>query len=612
MLLPHQSRRYSADISRAQSITAALLVVLIATLSPGIGHAAYFMPTSLGGSLNYGYGYSRVAESESEQSTVSLNINGGGYFWEPWFLRMGAGVGLGLSGAGSSASAGNTAKSVSGSLDFTLFPQSRFPTNVGFTQSDSRQELQNDTLLRGQESQARRFYLRQSYSSLGGLAIDAWFNRNTSSTNTQPGEAVDRSVGFQMRKRISKNDFQFGGGVFESLPTRSDIKNTNSNLLLSHNYFPSGEVGINSLASYSNSETTGVNIFEFKSTYEQVTSSFYWRPEHRSYFISGSVLVYTVSSAAASSNTVSKGVTTTTNATYQFTKDISVNAGVSVNVSDVDGKQVISVAQSLGTGIGSGAGDQYTIFGFNYGWNAGLGLGASANSTDVTGVESSKKKTGQWSPNASASHTLGRSWNLGRYSSMNLNFNQHAAASKTSGTDAVAKSLSSSVSSGWNNYAFGGSTSANASASHSRSFGQNSPAYVVGSVQLARSQELSRLSSLSGSLSFQASQTQLPGSSATNNTPATQGEERVTKSASAGFSYGHGRFLGIHGLIYNSTLSIPALIKEDGIHSTSAKDWNNTLVYRIGLLALNLTVYASESGPGQRAYSMTFGAVRSF
>jgi hypothetical protein len=62
----------------------------------------------------------------------------------------------------------------------------------------------------------------------------------------------------------------------------------------------------------------------------------------------------------------------------------------------------------------------------------------------------------------------------------------------------------------------------------------------------------------------------------------------------------------------SSSLSVPTLLKDERTQSASGKDWDNTLNYRIGLLALNMTARVSESGVGQRAYSMTFSAVRSF
>ena len=601
MSFPHQLRRYSAGVTHVRSFTAAVFIALIITTSLGTAHAEIFIPTNLGGSLSYGYGYSRVATSESEQSTTTLNLNGSGYFWQPWFLTMGTGVGLGVGKAGSSSSSGSVAKSISGGVDFTLFPESQFPTNFGYAVSDSRQDVNDNIFLAGQSSQTRRFYIRQTYNTVGGTNINAFFDRNSATTSYQVGESIDQSLGFQIRKRMPYNDFGLGGGYFQNKPAQSDIKGVNYNFLLSHNYFPSAEVGVNSSASYSGAESTGGGAPTFKSVYEQLSSSFYWRPEHRPYFISGGALVYTVLNGVPS-----RGVSTNANASYQFTHNVSITGGMGVSVSDAGGQQSLSATQSIATSIPS---EQYAIFGFDYGWSVSTGLSNSMNRSEtntVTGSGATTTETkNQQTVNLSLSHHLGRSMDLGRYSSMNVSFGQSVSGSKSSNIDSISRSLSSSASLGWNHSGFGGNTTAGASVSDSRSFGQGTSAFQVFSTQLARNQELSRLSTLSGGVSFQASRTQAADSDAGSGA-------RTFKSASAAFGYGHSRFLGVHGLLYSSSLLVPTLLKDKRTESTSGKTWDNTLAYRIGLLALNLSARVAESAPGQRAFSMTFQAVRSF
>jgi len=587
----------------------AVLLVLVAAIWPSILHAEYFIPNSLGGSLTYGYGYSRIATSESEQSNVTLSLYGGGYFWQPWFLTMGAGVGLGLSQAGSTASSGSGAKSISGNIDFNLFPESRFPTSFGYSVSDSRQEVKDNIFSGVQSSQNRRFYLRQSYTTPSGADVNGWFNRNSGSSTNQVGESIDQSLGFQFRKRVPYHDFSLGGGYVENSPAQSDIVSSNSNLLLNHNFSPSAEVGANSSVSYSEAATTGGGLQKFSTAYEQASTSFSWRPEHRPYFISGGALIYTVLSG-----TESRGVSTSANAAYQFARNLSVTAGLNVTVADTDGSQIIASSQSLGTNIPS---DQYTIFGFDWGWNVGLGFNNSIRRSDTSAVASADSTAAQnkdqRSLNLSLSHHLARAINLGRNSGMNVSFSQGASGSGSSNTDSVTRSLSTSVSLGWNHTGYGGSTSANTSASDSRSYGREGTAFQLFNAQLARNQSLSRLSSLSGNINFQANRARAPVNDATSvGDPAAADSSTTTKSASAGFSYTHSRFLGLHGLMLSSSLSVPTLINDERTQSASGKDWDNTLNYRIGLLGLSLTARVSESGVGQRAYSMTFSAVRSF
>ncbi len=526
-------------------------------------------------------------------------------------MTLGAGVGLGVSSAKSNGgSAGSAGKSISGNMDFTLFPDSRFPTNFGFAVSDSRQEVKDNVLLRGQGSQSRRFYLRQIYNSPGGLNSSAWFDQSSGSTSYASGVSIDRSFGFQLHKRFGYHDVQFGGGLFENIPATYDSKGISSNLAASHNYFPTGEVGVSSSASYSSAKTTGGVNSDFSSSYEQVSSSFYWRPEHRPYFVSGGVMVYSVQSGS-----VSRGVATNASASYQIARNISVNAGLSVSVADAAGSQTLSASQSLSTSLPS---DRYVLFGLDYGWNVGLGVSnnvqrmdRAANALDGE-LNGGKTKQNQQSVNVGASHNLGHAWNLGRSTTTSLNFSQSASTSKSSNS-APTSSLGNSASVGWSNYGFGGNTSANVSSSYSRSFSKDGVASQVVSGQLARSQELSRLSSLSGSLNFQASRSQRSSNGVSKDNPSVQqGSSGITKSASAAFNYSHGRFLGIYGLTYNSTLSIPSLLKGDGTQSTSGKNWDNTFGYSIGRLGLGLSAHVSESGPGQRAYSMAFSAVRSF
>lgn len=600
MLFPHQLRECFADIWYPRSVSTAVAIGLVATILPAGVHAEFFVPKGLGGSLGYGYGYSKIAESESEQSTITLTLNGNGYFWQPWFLTMGAGVGLGLSQADSSGGSGSIGKSISGGTDFTLFPESRFPTSFGFSQSDSRQEVKDNLLLGGQHTQSRQFYIRQAYNTLGGTNMNAWFTQNSATTSSQPGESIDRSLGFQIRKRVPYHDFGFGGGYFENEPAQTDVKSSNSNLLLSHNYSPSMEVGVSSVASYSEGGATGRGVPKFNSRYGQVSSSFSWRPEHRPYYISGGALVYTVLST-----TKSRGVATNANASYEFARNLRLSGGVSVSVTDVDGKQSVSSGQSLGTGLSS---EPYVILGFNYGWNFGINFNSNVERSEGS-LGTTTTKT-QRSASLSGSHSLGRSINLGRDSAANVSFTQSAAISKSSGSKSAPRSLSNSASLGWNHNGFGGSTTAGISLSDSRTFGKEDSAFQVFSAQLARTQDLSRLSSLSGSINFQASRADDSDSDVPSGGSASK--SNTSKSASAQFGYGHSRFLGVRGLVFNSRLSLPTLLKNDDTQVTSSKQWDNSWAYRIGMLALNMDIHVTESSPGQRVYSMTFQAVRSF
>lgn len=559
-------------------------------------YAEYFVPTNLGGSLSYAYGYSRIAAGEAEQTSLTLAINGGGFFWQPWFLTLGAGVGLGLSESDSNSSAGTTAKTVSTSMDFTLFPESRFPTNFGFSLTDSRQEVQESVILPGQHYQVRRFYVRQSYNAYNGANINAWFYQNSVAISGQSDESLDRSLGFQVQKHQSHHDFDLNGNFLYNNAALSDVDTSSTNLTFTHNYSPSSEVGVSSLATYSNAQTTSDSFKDFNFTYEQVSSSFYWRPEHRPYQVTGGVLF-------ATSGASNRRVNTNAAASYRLTRNINAGASVFVGVSDSQGQQSVDSTQSASLNAFS---DQYSFMSFDYGWNASLGISNSISRIDgQTSTSSGAGTRDAQSMNVSAGHRLGRAFNLGRYSSLSFSAGQGFGTSKTSTTDEVSSTLSNSLSTSWNHFGFGGNTSVNASLSDSRSLGQNDSEFQVASAQLGRSQEITRLSNLSGNINFQASRSV--------RTNEVIGEEVVTgQSASASFNYAHGRFLGLHGLQYSSQLVFPNLVTSDKTVSQAGNEWNNTLSYRVGLLSLGMTGRVAELGNGERSYTMTFQALRSF
>lgn len=574
-----------------------IAVISIVCLGWGpVAKAEYFVPTSLGGSLSYGYGYSKIAIGESEQTTLTLNINGGGFFWQPWFLTMGAGVGLGLSESDSNASFGATSKTISGSMDFTLFPESRFPSSVGFSVTDSRQEVQQSVVIPGQHYQVFRFYVRQSYNALNGANINAWFYQNSVAISNQSDDSLDRSLGFQVQKRQSHHDFDFNGSFLYTNPALSEIETLNTNLTFTHIYSPSTELGVSSLVSYTNVQTSGAGYQDFDFSYEQMSSAFYWRPEHRPYQVGGAVLF-------SSSGSSSRRINTNANANYRFTRNINAGAGIGVGVSDSDGRQTVDSSQSLSVNAFS---DQYVFLGFDYGWSASMGLSNVISRTDgnvTTSTEESTRNTR--SMNLSVNHRVSRGISLGRNSTVSVSAGQGVGASKSSNSDEVSSSISNSASAGWNHYGFGGNTSANASISDSRTLGKNDSEFQVFSAQLSRAQEITRLSNLSGNVNYQSSRSA--------QSDAAGVEDVVTgQSASASLNYTHARFLGVHSLLYSSQLSFPSLIQADNAVSQAGREWNNTLSYRVGLLSLGMTARVAEIGDNERAFTMTFTAIRSF
>jgi hypothetical protein len=561
--------------------------------------AESFVPTSFGGSLSYNYGYNRVESGESEIAALVLAMNMGGYIWEPWFMTSSFGLSLGLAESDNTQDTGTVSKTVGGSVDMTLFPISRFPTSFGFSLTDSRQELREEPAVSGQDYQIRRFYLRQLYNSPLGYTVSAYYNQSSVVISDQNDEALDRSFGIQARRRFSYHDFEFDMNYFVNEPSNTPVEYKTLNVLLSHNYFPSAETGVNSLANYSTSDTTG-DAAATQFSYEQLSSSFYWRPEHRPYFISGGVRVFQIDTSSTS-----RGVSTNANATYRVTRNFTVGASINVNVADADGVQSTDSTQAVNAEYFS---DSFDIAGFDYGWSANTSFSNSVSRSDKTegGAESDQPDDSQ-AVGVALSHRLSRVWSLGRYSSLTFGVGQGASANKISTSDEVPINVSNSASSGWSSYAYGGTTTLNVSVSDSRSYSERESNFQVASVQLGRNQEISRLSSLAGSANFQTSRSTSVIDPETNET-----DTQSSKSANAALNYSHARFFGIHNLSFNSQLVFPSLLGSETNSVQSTAEWTNTWTFQVGLLQSTLIIRTQELGSGERAYSGSFTAIRTF
>lgn len=561
-------------------------------------HAEGFVPTGFGGSLGYGYGYSRVGENESENTSTVVSGVMTGFIWEPWFMTSDFGLSLGLSESESSSSTAVIARTVGGNGDFTLFPLSRFPTSFGFSFADSRQELAESPNVKGAAFQMRRFYLRQTYLSPQGWTVGGYYNQSSVLVVDTDAESIERSFGLEARHRFSHHDFEFDFTYFVNEPSDSSVEFRSSNSILAHSYFPSTEVGVSSVATYSTSDVAGSST-DPQFSYTQASSSFYWRPEHRPYFFSGAVRLFQSDSGEST-----RGVSTNANASYRLSRNISFTAAVTVSVSDYSGKQSTDSTQSLSALYFS---DTFSIVGFEYGWFTGASVSNSISRSDESQVgESSDSAKDVQSANATISHRLSRNWAFGKSANANMGVAQSASKSTNSTSEDSPTNLSNSVSTGFSHFGFGGSSNVNFTVSDARTIGETETEFQVASLQIGRSQEISRLSSMSVSASAQASRSKsLIGST------SPEPRESTTRSATASASYAHSRLLGIRNLLYNSQLNFPNLIKQETQSVQTTAEWINSFNYSLGLLSSSLVIRAMESA-GSRAYNASFQLLRTF
>lgn len=578
--------------------------------------AEFFVPQSLGGQISYGYGISRAQNAETERTSLNLNFLGTGYFWEPWMVTMSGGIGLGLSETNSNPGGGSEASTITGNVDFTVFPRSRFPTFIGYSVTNSRTQPLEGVFTAGQDYEARRFYIRQLYNRSANLRFSAYYNNNQHNSEGLD-DSEDQTFGFIVNQRQSYQVIQGGFRYNTTKFYNPKRESSDSNIFLNHGYYPSTDLGVISLANYveTSSKTAGISADE--STSVQGSSSFYWRPEHRPYFVSGGIRLFKSENAGQEN----RSAATTITGSYRFSRNTRVNLGASVNLSETGDQQTTTVSESL---TGTYNSDPYRFIGMDYSWAAGAGFSNSNRSGDTgsqtsttTGSDSEAyaNEDSVQTANASLSHRVSKGWVLGNYSSMRFNFGQGVGGGKSSVDEDPVYSVNHSTGVSWSRSAPGAQTSANLQYSDNRSYaGDTGTIFKMLNFQLTRQQNINRLSGLTGTFNFQASQSLSDDGQQTTDT----GEEDINHAGSMSLAYYHSRFFGIYRLRFDSILTTRDFLNSetnttvDGESNDVKLDWRNNFTYNIGLLSTALNITVTDVGGESRAWSAFFRATRSF
>lgn len=589
---------------------------LMCALLPTVAKAEFFVPTSLGGQVSYGYGISKADNAETERTSLNVNLLGSGYFWEPWFVTLGGAVGLGLSETNSNPGGGSEASTVTGNLDFTVFPRSRFPTFFGYSVSNSRTQPLEGVFTEGQDYEVRRFYIRQLYNRSNNLRFSAYFNQNELNTDGQQ-DSTDQAMGFEVNRRQSFQVIQSGFRHNISKFTQPRRENTDSNVYLNHGYYPSSDLGVISLANYIQtiSEQRGVRSTENASI--QGSSSFYWRPEHRPFFVSGGLRLF----KSENDGRESRSAATTIAGSYRYSRNTRFNLGASVNLTETDTQQTTSVSETLSAAYNS---DPYRFFGMDWSWATGAGLsntnrstdgGSTAAATSTTDETQAAEEDSVQSVNASLSHRFSKGWVLGKYSSLRFNFGQGAGGGKSTVEEEPVYSLNHSTGLSWSRSAPGAQTSATMQYSDNRSYvGDAITIFQTLNFQMTRQQNINRLSGMTGTFNFQASESQAEDEQGAVSSDA----DGVSHAGSASLAYFHSRFFGIYRLRFDSTVTTRDLLNSETNSSGSSEseevklDWRNNFTYNIGLLSTSLNITVTDVGGEARAWSSFFRATRSF
>lgn len=574
------------------------LACLLIFLHSRTAYAAFggYLPLNMSGSLSYSYGYVSTEGTESETTTLTASLSPTGYIWKPWFATTSAALNLGLSNTETTSSSAD-ATVLSGAFSMSVFPLSRFPFSLTYTQTDSRSESYSDVtqVSGGSEYKSTRLSLRQSYRGRHGTLTNAWFYK--SRFDAAGLNSDSKNYGMMLQENRPANSLSISLSHSVSTDSNSDAEPKTDSVSLSHSYTPSGELGVSNILSLVKSES-GSGALLRNTTYSQGSSSFFWRPEHRAFSISGGVRLSENAADVAGDTSRQRSLNTNVNATYRLTRSLYSGASVSVGSSEGGGVQTVTTSEAANIGFTS---NRYLISGFDYSWQSSVQASNSTTSLD-DGVDQTTKDVQSYG--VGLGHSASTNWRLGQASSLGFSVSQSLSGSKSSTDEVASKSLNQGVSMTWSRRGKRGSTYAGANFNDSRTRSSLNSRFQQFGLNMSQDWTVNQLSSVNGSVSYQASR------SVQENLNAPGDQSTLYRTVNGNMAYSHSRPFGIYNLVFFSRLTGSKEINSPT--PTSQLDWDNRFDYSLGKLDTSLNFRIIQSGAGSRTSSLFFRATRNF
>jgi hypothetical protein len=364
---------------------------------------------------------------------------------------------------------------------------------------------------------------------------------------------------------------------------------------LNHTYTPDSDLGITSLATTVKiDDGTG----DSENTISQISSNFFWRPEHRAVNVSGGVRVSESETLSLGTSTEQKSLNTNLGLSYRLTRRMNMGASMALGSRDTGSTQSLTTSQAARLNYSS---RQSQIVGFAYNWQWGINASNSDTRADdgVNETSTSTQTSGM-----QLGHSANKRWVPSKGSSVGLNLSQAGNVNQSSENDELSRGLSHNAGISWNRRSRSGAMYGNLTVSDSRSYGQQESEFQHANASISQDVTINRLSNFVGTVNYTESRQKIvsdvPGDSSTS----------LNRFASANFSYRHDRPFGFYNMNFTSRLNGSKSI--DSINPKTLWGWDNRLRYRLGLLDTSLSLRIIESAGGTTSKSLYFRAGRSF
>ncbi len=576
-------------------IASAALLCPLATLAA---------PVDLSGEVGYAY---RLMKSDTEE-TVSNQLRGAirgqTYLSQPWIATVDANLRVTQDKTDYSLTSNanindSTTTLITGELNLNVIPQSRFPLSISYQVNDSRVDTVNTitsplTAAGSREFETRRLSIRQSLDlRKAGRYQFNYDNNEWKSTNSE--KYSDWLLGGNGDISWDKNRLQLRGSY--KVIDRATLSQESTNITLSgdHFYYPTRAVRVDTSADYYNYETESepsAVVFsngERETTSEQVSSFIFWRPTDRPVTASAGVRIFNLDSDAGSTNTGPSVINNETellsmNATaggmYQYSKNLRFDANVNFSINDNGTNDNNSHLGRVGALLQS---DIHEVLG-----GAGYQWYASA-AAQMQGTEDEDRNT----LSANLGHDANRAWlNDDKSSTLRLSLSQAASMAFEGGdVDSDTQRLDHSATLGWDSYGGSGSTYAALTISDAHNFGDSDSDQQLVNMQISRTQNLTRRSSLTGNITAQSVRQNFSG----------QDDSETSTTTTGSLNYQHSRLFGAPRLRFGSDLRLSRASEDRGVDRS---EWENRLDYSVGLVDTRASWRLIDAG--EQDYSLVY------
>ncbi|MDH3388697.1 MAG: hypothetical protein OEN02_12405 [Gammaproteobacteria bacterium] len=529
-------------------------------------------------------------DSQASNWLNTGSINASSYIWRPWFATARGGLTLSLDESDFSDQPTRKNQYITGNAGLDLFPSSRFPSQVYYSQS--RNELDDDLLNRNIET--TEFNLRQHYRTVDNAhRLRAEYINNTRedpSASDIEGNRLLFSSNSQIENNSLGTDFQL-----DTIEDRFQTEKTDSFAVTGrHSYNSENGLSISNLVSTSEVENDFIRSVTDIETAE-FSSLLFWRPgTEKTLSVTGNLrLSDQLLQQTDDLSTINDESMRMENATanlnqgllYQYSDNLLIRE--TINANQLESGDNITQVLSETVGFTYTADHADTSFG-GYGWNFGSSYVHEHGDIETNNILNNR-----------FSHSLGNRYTLGERRQLRTNLTQSFGhSSRSRGFDRETIDHSFSVT--W---------------SQSSSVDQ-----AVVSLQLldARAREeddeLFQLANLqfNGLLRFDRF-TQLSGNATLQWTRREDGSDETTGTVSNGrLEYMRSRLFGVPRLIFRSRLMLSQqqseteqLIADVIDNEDSDRSWENSLDYLIGRLEARVNLdFVKANGDYDRIFKI--------